>query len=256
MSNHDGSKNVKLRQTMGKKNREIGRLRAQVAALQERVKELESGEHPDYPWARRFQMYEADLALSVGQNETMRMTVELEEKKVEAAKREILKADCDCSGEGVGSLGGCFRCRALDALSTFGWDFRAISPSPAKCGRDSEGYCGLRDSHDCPPAVEKPCDHDTDGHRSGCTRGFANGCNCDHPAPCQHPPAVAPVESLTEDEGCGECGGKPEAARGHCCGENCSWFGCSCPCRFCDYQMRYGSWEPCPKCAPGEGEKS
>lgn len=56
---------------------------------------------------------------------------EIEAEKVAKANREAKRMDCDCSGEGVGSLGGCFRCRTLDALSTFGWDFRSLSPAPS-----------------------------------------------------------------------------------------------------------------------------
>ena len=28
------------------------------------------------------------------------------------------------------------------------------------------------------------CNHDSDGHRRGCLRGFANGCTCDYPSNC------------------------------------------------------------------------
>lgn len=51
----------------------------------------------------------------------------LEREKVQKATDFLLNMKCSCTGEGVGTHGGCDRCCALDALSTFGWDFYALS---------------------------------------------------------------------------------------------------------------------------------
>lgn len=95
---------------------------AELAHTAERVERIEKYARVDglIQWIKNPGRSTAQNAFTAGTERQVAYVVEDElqkrDSRIVAARLNIEKMDCDCAGEGVGDLGGCFRCLALEAL--------------------------------------------------------------------------------------------------------------------------------------------